>query len=88
MTHIEYKSTTELISNQLRFVCFKRTGDEWEIPFEALRDLEYLASGAQGSVFKCWMGNEVVAAKRVKDKRETDIRHLRALHHPNIIKFK
>ncbi|EFX79577.1 hypothetical protein DAPPUDRAFT_52374 [Daphnia pulex] len=62
--------------------------DEWEIPSEALRELEWLASGAQGAVYKCRMRNEIVAVKRVKDKREADIRHLRQLHHPNIIRFK
>ena len=65
-----------------------KTGDEWEIAFETLRDHEWLGSGAQGAVYKCRLRNEVVAVKRVKDKKEADIRHLRQLHHPNIIRFK
>lgn len=62
--------------------------DEWEIPFESLRDLEWLASGAQGVVYKARMRNEVVAVKKVKDKAEANIRDIRQLHHPNIIHFK
>ena len=62
--------------------------DEWEIPSEALRELEWLGSGAQGAVYKCRLRQEIVAVKRVKDKKEADIRHLRQLHHPNIIRFK
>lgn len=67
---------------------FHTTGDEWEIPFEAIREQSWLASGAQGTVYKCRLRNETVAVKRVKDKKETDIRHLRQLHHPNIIRFR
>ena len=50
--------------------------------------MEWLGSGAQGAVYKCRLRNEIVAVKRVKDKKEADIRHLRQLHHPNIIRFK
>jgi len=63
-------------------------GDEWEIPFDSIRDLEWLGSGAQGAVFKGRLRYETVAVKKVKDKKEADIRHLRQLHHPNIIRFK
>uniref|UniRef100_A0A0P5XEN5 Putative Mitogen-activated protein kinase kinase kinase n=1 Tax=Daphnia magna TaxID=35525 RepID=A0A0P5XEN5_9CRUS len=66
----------------------KTNKDEWEIPFESLRDLEWLASGAQGVVYKARMRNEVVAVKKVKDKAEANIRDIRQLHHPNIIHFK
>ncbi len=31
---------------------------------------------------------EQVAVKKVRDVKETDIRHLRKLNHPNIINFK
>ena len=64
------------------------SGDDWEIPFESIRDLKWLGSGAQGAVFKGRLHNETVAVKKVKDKKEADIRHLRQLHHPNIIRFK
>lgn len=63
-------------------------GDEWEIAFETLRDHVWLGAGAQGAVYKCRLRSEIVAVKRVKDKKEADIRHLRQLHHPNIIRFK
>lgn len=53
-----------------------------------LRELEWLGSGAQGAVYKCRFRQEIVAVKRVKDRKEAEIRHLRQLHHPNIIQFK
>lgn len=51
-------------------------------------DIEWLGSGAQGAVFSGKLYNEIVAVKKVKDVRETDIRHLRKLNHENIVKFK
>ncbi|KAI2804837.1 hypothetical protein BLOT_003825 [Blomia tropicalis] len=65
-----------------------RMYDEWEIPFEQLKNLEFMGSGAQGAVFKGRFNNEWVAVKKVKEKRETDIRHLRRLSHPNIVAFR
>lgn len=62
--------------------------DEWEIPFENIRDLEWLGSGAQGAVFRGKLNNELVAVKKVKEKSETDIKHLRKLHHRNIVAFR
>lgn len=62
--------------------------DDWEIPFENIRDLEWLGSGAQGAVFMGRINNERVAVKKVKEKCETDIRHLRKLNHPNIVAFR
>ena len=62
--------------------------DDWEIPFENIRDLEWLGSGAQGAVFMGRMNNELVAVKKVKESYETDIKHLRKLNHPNIVAFK
>ncbi|RXG53950.1 Mitogen-activated protein kinase kinase kinase 12 [Armadillidium vulgare] len=62
--------------------------DDWEIPFEAVSNLEWLGSGAQGAVFRGRLKNELVAVKKVRDKKETDIGHLRKLNHPNIVKFK
>lgn len=62
--------------------------DEWEIPFDSIRDLQWLGSGAQGAVFLGRINGELVAVKKVKDKVETDIKHLRKLNHENIIAFK
>lgn len=62
--------------------------DDWEIMFETISDLTWLGSGAQGTVFSGKLKNEMVAVKKVQDLKETDIRHLRKLNHPNIVKFK
>ena len=62
--------------------------EDWEIPFERIRDLQWLGSGAQGAVFLGQMNNERVAVKKVKDRAEADIKHLRKLNHPNIVAFK
>uniref|UniRef100_A0A1L8DKN5 Mitogen-activated protein kinase kinase kinase dlk-1 n=1 Tax=Nyssomyia neivai TaxID=330878 RepID=A0A1L8DKN5_9DIPT len=62
--------------------------EEWEIPFEDISNLEFLGSGAQGSVFCGEWRNELVAVKKVHDILDTDIKHLRKLDHENIIKFK
>ncbi|XP_017843896.1 mitogen-activated protein kinase kinase kinase 13 isoform X2 [Drosophila busckii] len=62
--------------------------EHWEIPFEAITDLEWLGSGAQGAVFSGRLKSETVAVKKVKELKETDIKHLRKLDHENIIKFK
>lgn len=62
--------------------------EDWEIPFEAIKDLEWIGSGAQGAVFSGKLLNEMVAVKKVRDDKETDVKHLRKLNHENIIKFK
>ncbi|XP_055602513.1 mitogen-activated protein kinase kinase kinase 13 isoform X2 [Uranotaenia lowii] len=62
--------------------------DDWEIPFEDITDLVWLGSGAQGAVFQGELRNERVAVKKVRDVKETEIRHLRKLNHENIVKFK
>lgn len=62
--------------------------DDWEIPFENISDLQWLGSGAQGAVFLGKLRQEQVAVKKVRDVKETDIKHLRKLNHPNIISFK
>lgn len=66
----------------------KQKIEEWEIPFESISNLEWLGSGAQGTVFSGYLRNEIVAVKKVRDYKETDIKHLRRLDHENIIKFK
>lgn len=62
--------------------------DQWEIPFEEILELEWVGSGAQGTVFSGKLQDEIVAVKKVRDLKETDIKHLRKLDHENIIKFK
>lgn len=66
----------------------RRNGDDWEIPFEIITDLEWLGSGAQGAVFSGKLRGEMVAVKKVRDVKETDIRNLRKLDHDHIVKFK
>ncbi|KAK5970272.1 hypothetical protein GCK32_008523, partial [Trichostrongylus colubriformis] len=65
----------------------KSIEDDWEIPFEAITGLEWLGAGSQGAVFRGCLNGQTVAVKKVKLKDETDIKHLRHLNHPNIIKF-
>ncbi|XP_018049022.1 PREDICTED: mitogen-activated protein kinase kinase kinase 13 isoform X5 [Atta colombica] len=62
--------------------------DDWEIAFETISELQWLGSGAQGAVFSGKLNKEIVAVKKVKEPKETDIRHLRKLNHPNIVHFK
>ncbi|CAH1155734.1 unnamed protein product [Phaedon cochleariae] len=66
----------------------KNAQDDWEIPFEQITDLKFLGSGGQGAVFSGMLNNTAVAVKKVSDLKETDIRNLRKLNHPNIVKFK
>jgi hypothetical protein len=61
--------------------------DEWEIPFESITDLEWLTSGSQGAVFVGRLGGRIVAVKKVRDAHETNLKHLRRLSHPNIIRI-
>lgn len=62
--------------------------DVWEVPFEEIAELQWLGSGAQGAVFLGKFHSEEVAIKKVREQKETDIKHLRKLKHPNIIGFK
>lgn len=62
--------------------------DNWDIPFESISDLQWLGSGAQGAVFSGKLKNEIVAVKKVREQKETDIKHLRKLNHPNIVQFR
>ena len=62
--------------------------EECDVPFESLSDMQWLGSGAQGCVFKGLLNNAEVAIKKVKSKEEANIRHLRKLNHPNLVKFK
>ncbi|KAG7313053.1 hypothetical protein JYU34_000135 [Plutella xylostella] len=62
--------------------------DQWEVPFEAVSELVYLGSGAQGVVFSGMFRGEMVAVKKLRDKSETDFKHLRKLNHENIVRFR
>ncbi|XP_063951496.1 mitogen-activated protein kinase kinase kinase 13-like [Lytechinus pictus] len=62
--------------------------NDWEVPFENIRNLQWLGSGAQGAVFLGWYRTEPVAVKKVRDEKETDIKHLRKLNHQNIVTIK
>uniref|UniRef100_A0A3B3BGT9 Mitogen-activated protein kinase kinase kinase 12 n=1 Tax=Oryzias melastigma TaxID=30732 RepID=A0A3B3BGT9_ORYME len=62
--------------------------ESWEVPFEEISDLQWVGSGAQGAVFLGKFHGEEVAVKKVRDIKETEIKHLRKLKHPNIITFK
>lgn len=59
----------------------------WEIPFQDIRDLEYIGSGGQGTVFKGTYKKQCIAVKKVNEPKQTDIWNLRKLEHPNIVKF-
>lgn len=63
--------------------------DEWEIPIEnIMNDLQIIGTGNEGTVFRCKLGGQDVACKRVKNETETNIKHLRKLNHVNIVKFR
>ncbi|OWR50434.1 mitogen-activated protein kinase kinase kinase 12-like [Danaus plexippus] len=62
--------------------------DDWEVPFEAITDMVYLGSGAQGVVFGGNLKGEMVAVKKLRDKSEANIKHLRKLNHDNIVRFR
>ncbi|KAL1375645.1 hypothetical protein pipiens_017378, partial [Culex pipiens pipiens] len=52
--------------------------EDWEIPFETITDLVWIGGGAQGAVFRGMLRGELVAVKKVRDVKETDIKHLRS----------
>ncbi|TRY91659.1 hypothetical protein DNTS_003326 [Danionella cerebrum] len=62
--------------------------ESWEVAFEEISELQWVGSGAQGAVFLGKFHGEEVAVKKVRDIKETEIKHLRKLKHPNIITFK
>ncbi|KAL5105866.1 Mitogen-activated protein kinase kinase kinase 12 [Taenia crassiceps] len=60
---------------------------QWEWPPSEILDLQYVGSGAQGSVYKATLRGRVIAVKKVSKQSETEIRHLRGLCHPNVVQF-
>jgi len=69
-------------------ICCAVLDDDWEIAFENISDLTWLGSGSQGAVFLGRLGPEQIAVKKVRDVKETDVKHLRRLNHPNIVSFR
>lgn len=67
---------------------FKDGKNNCEIPYESLKDMQFLGSGAQGSVYVATLNQEQVAVKKMRDRCETEIKHLRKLNHKNIVAFK
>ena len=62
--------------------------DTWDIPFADIREIEFVGSGSQGAVFAGEYRGKRVAVKKVKEPGYCDeIRRLRKLTHPNIVKF-
>jgi serine/threonine protein kinase len=61
--------------------------DDWEIPFDSVHDLKWISSGAQGVVFCGYLNDRLVAVKKVREKVETEVKHLKKLKHPNIIRL-
>lgn len=59
----------------------------WVVSYNSLVDLEYITSGAEGLVFKAQLNGETIAVKKVKNKEETEIQHLKTMKHHNIIRF-
>ncbi|KAL9958735.1 hypothetical protein ACROYT_G035790 [Oculina patagonica] len=66
----------------------EQKSDPWTIPFDEIYELEWLGSGAQGAVFLGQYGGQQVAVKKVRREADTDIKHLRNINHPNIVKFR
>ncbi|CAB3226386.1 unnamed protein product [Arctia plantaginis] len=62
--------------------------DDWEVPFSELSDFLYLGSGAQGIVFRSSLRGELVAVKKLRERSEANIKHLRKLNHENIVRFR
>ncbi|KAM3720743.1 Mitogen-activated protein [Dirofilaria immitis] len=79
--------SAESLSNGMTKSTITYSDDNWEIPFETITHLEWLGSGSQGAVFSGQLNGQLVAVKKVKDKSETEIKHLQHLNHENLIKF-
>ncbi|XP_072930917.1 mitogen-activated protein kinase kinase kinase 12 [Epargyreus clarus] len=66
----------------------KQIEEKWEVPVDSIKDLVYLGAGAQGVVFGGTLNGRWVAVKKLRDKSETNIKHLRKLNHTNIVRFR
>lgn len=66
-----------------------KKGEDCEIPFADIRELDFIGSGSQGAVFSGEYLGEKVAVKKVKDITYCqEAVHMRKLSHVNIVKFK
>lgn len=83
-----FNPSLKLESLNQNALSFSPTSEAWEVPFEEISDLQWVGSGAQGAVFLGKLHGQEVAVKKVRNIKETDIKHLRKLKHPNIITFK
>lgn len=64
-------------------------GDEFEIAFADIKELEFIGSGAQGAVFRGEYRGEKVAVKKVRDKSYcNEICQLRKLSHRTIVQLR
>ncbi|CAH0547122.1 unnamed protein product [Brassicogethes aeneus] len=61
--------------------------DDWEISFEKITQLQFLGCGGQGAVFFGMLDENPVAVKKVNELKDTEIKNLRKLNHPNVVKF-
>lgn len=69
--------------------CTRFSVDPFDIPFESIKDLQWLGSGAQGAVFLGHYNGQPVAVKKVKSLAEVeDVKPLRKLNHVNLVAFK
>eukprot|EP00794_Sanderia_malayensis_P017368 gene17368-19106_t len=66
----------------------KHKKDPWVIAFNELTEIRLIGSGAQGAVFLGHYKNQEVAIKKVRNEKDTEIKHLRHLDHRNIVKFR
>lgn len=62
--------------------------DNFEIDFERIKDMQYIDSGAQGSVYKAALEDQVIAVKKLKSKEDAKVKVLRQLNHPNLVLVK
>uniref|UniRef100_A0A8C5I0U9 mitogen-activated protein kinase kinase kinase n=1 Tax=Gouania willdenowi TaxID=441366 RepID=A0A8C5I0U9_GOUWI len=84
----KHRNTEKMTTTTTRNIVFPLYSEAWEVPFEEISDLQWVGSGAQGAVFLGKLHGQEVAVKKVRNIKETDIKHLRKLKHPNIITFK
>lgn len=55
--------------------------------YKDITEMIYLGSGAQGVVCRGKLRGEMVAVKKVNDRKEIELKHIRHLNHDNVIKF-
>jgi hypothetical protein len=66
-----------------------KSTDDWEIQIDNITNgLELIGAGIEGSVFRGKHNGQDVECKQVKNKEETNIKHLKKLNHINVIKFR